>query len=274
VGVLRSSIATQPPAPSPESSRLGESLNPSSVADFETKLLAASEALRRAEERATAGQLALEVIHEIRNPLQALGYLVFLTQQSAGDPDKVSGYMQAAEEQMATLNQIATGTLRLAKDSPSPQPVSVSVLTEAAIRIHQRTIDSKRARLVKDIREEIVVEAYTREILQVISNLIVNALDAIPETGTVHLRVRKSGGRVCILVADNGHGIPKENTPLLFQPFFSTKEGRGTGLGLCVSKRIIDHHNGTICVRSSVRPGRSGTAFRISLPAETLRPSL
>jgi signal transduction histidine kinase len=221
--VLRSSIATQPPAPSPESSRLGESLNPSSVADFETKLLAASEALHRAEERATAGQLALEVIHEIRNPLQALGYLVFLTQQSAGDPDKVRGYMQAAEEQMATLNQIATGTLRLAKDSPSPQPVSVSVLTEAAIRIHQRTIDSKRARLVKDIREEIFVEAYTREILQVISNLIVNALDAIPETGTVHLRVRKSGGRVRILVADNGHGIPKENTSRLFQPSLAPK---------------------------------------------------
>jgi signal transduction histidine kinase len=241
-------------------------MNPSSVADFETKLLAASEALRRAEERATAGQLAMEVIHEIRNPLQALGYLVFLTQRNADDAEKVRGYMLSAEEQMATLSQIATGTLRLARDCPSPQSVSVSVLTDAAIRIHQRTIDSKRAHLVKDVRGDVVVEAYTREILQVVSNLIVNALDAIPENGTVHLRVRKSGGRVRILVADNGHGIPKENAPLIFQPFFTTKEGRGTGLGLCVSKRIIDHHNGTICVRSSVRPGRSGTAFRISLP--------
>jgi signal transduction histidine kinase len=177
--------------------------------------------------------------------------------------------MQVAEEQMATLCEVATGTLRLARDSPSPQPVSVTVLTEAAVRIHQRTIDEKRARLVKDIRGEIVVEAYTREILQVVSNLIVNALDAIAEAGTVHLRVRKCGGRVRIVVADNGHGISKENAAQIFQPFFTTKDGRGTGLGLSVSKRIIDHHNGTIRVRTSVRPGRSGTAFQISLPAQS-----
>jgi signal transduction histidine kinase len=240
---------------------------PSTIADFETRLGVASEALRKAEERATAGQLAMEVIHEIRNPLQALEYLVYLTLRDAADAERVRGYMQNAEEQMATLSEIAIGTLRLARDSPSPQPVSVSLLTEAALRIHQRAIDSKRARLVKDIRGEIVVEAYTREILQVVSNLIVNALDAIPENGTVHLRVRKSGGRVRIVVADNGQGIPKENAALIFEPFFTTKEGRGTGLGLCVSKRIIDRHKGTIRVRSSVRPGRSGTAFQISLPA-------
>jgi signal transduction histidine kinase len=74
---------------------------------------------------------------------------------------------------------------------------------------------------------------------------------------------------VRIVVGDNGQGIPKPNIALIFQPFFTTKEERGTGLGLCVSKRIIDHHNGTIRVRSSVRPGRSGTAFQISLPAES-----
>jgi signal transduction histidine kinase len=240
---------------------------PISNAEFETKMVQTSEALRKAEERATAGQLAMEVIHEIRNPLQALEYLVFLTGQDAEDAEKVRGYMHLAGEQMATLNQIAVGTLRLAKDCPSPQPVSVSVLTEAALRIHQRAIDAKRARLVKDVRGEIVVEAYTREILQVVSNLIVNALDAIAEDGTVHLRVRKCRGRVRIVIADNGHGISKENVGQLFQPFFTTKGARGTGLGLCVSKRIIDHHNGTIRVRSSVRPGRSGTAFQISLPA-------
>jgi signal transduction histidine kinase len=110
-------------------------MNPSTIADFESKLVIASEALRRAEERATAGQLAMEVIHEIRNPLQALEYLVFLTLRDAEDTEKVRGYMQGAEEQIATPSQIATGTLRLARDSPFPQPVSVSVLTEAALRI-------------------------------------------------------------------------------------------------------------------------------------------
>ncbi|HEY1986882.1 MAG TPA: ATP-binding protein [Terracidiphilus sp.] len=240
---------------------------PPTIPDLEFKLGVTESALQRAEERATAGQLALEVMHEIRNPLQALGYLVYLTLQDAEEPEKVRHNMRVAEEQMATLSRIAGEPLRFARTSPTAHPVDLGLLAEAALRIHQRTIDSKRARLIKDVPGEIVAEVYTGEMLQVISNLMVNALDAIPENGTVCLRLRKSGGKVRILVADNGHGIPKENIDRIFQPFFTTKEGRGTGLGLSLSKKIIDHHKGKIQVRSSVRPGKSGTAFQILLPA-------
>jgi signal transduction histidine kinase len=236
------------------------------ISELELRLGIAEAALQRAEERATAGQLALEVMHEIRNPLQALAYLLYLTQQQAEDPEKVRHNMQVADEQITTLGRIAGEPLRFVRSSPSPSPVDLSVLAEAAHRIHQRAIESKRARFVKDVRSDIVAEVYMGEMLQVISNLVVNALDAITENGTVFLRVRKSGGKVRIVVADNGHGIPKENLKRIFQPFFTTKEGRGTGLGLSLSKKIIDHHKGTIQVRSSVRPGRSGTAFQILLP--------
>ena len=242
-------------------------MGPAIIADLQAKLALAAEALRKSEERATSGQLALEVMHEIRNPLEALGYLVHLTQQDAEDPERVRHHMHVAEEQIAVLNDIAGGTLRLARASPTPRPVDLSVLAEAALRMHQRAIESKGVRLVKDVRGELVVEVCTGEMLQVISNLMVNALDAIPEKGTVCLRLRKCGGKVRIVVADNGHGIPREIIGQVFTPFFTTKEGRGTGLGLSLSKKIIDRHKGTIRMRSSVRPGRSGTAFQISLPA-------
>lgn len=237
-----------------------------SILELKAQLDGATEALRRSEERATAGQLALEIMHEVRNPLEALGYLVYLTLHEPEEPEKVRSNMLMAQEQLAILDRIAGGTLGLARTSLTPKPVNLASLAEAALRIHQRTIDSKRVHLVKDVRGDLVAEVYTSEMLQVISNLMANALDAIPPSGTVFLRLRKSRAGVRIVVADNGHGIRKEHQEKIFQPFFTTKEGRGTGLGLSLSRKILERHNGTIRMRSSVRPGKSGTIFQIRLP--------
>ncbi len=105
------------------------------------------------------------------------------------------------------------------------------------------------------------------EILQVVSNLIVNALDALPADGTLTLRLRKRTNSIQMLIADNGHGIPAKHAAFIFEPFFTTKAERGTGIGLALSKKIVERHGGRIWVRSSVRVGKSGTTFRISLPA-------
>jgi signal transduction histidine kinase len=102
--------------------------------------------------------------------------------------------------------------------------------------------------------------------LQVISNLIHNSIDALPQDGILRLRLRKAEGEIHLLIADNGHGIPAEYADEIFQPFITTKEERGTGLGLALTKRIVERHRGTIRMRSSVRPGKSGTLFKISLP--------
>jgi signal transduction histidine kinase len=236
-------------------------------ADLELKLEIATEALRKAEERATAGQLALEMIHEIKNPLQALGYLNYLALESADDPTAVRNYIRLAEEQVETLGQITIQTLGFAKSSRIPRPIDLALLTESALRIHQRTIEAKKVRLVKDLQADLVAEVHTGEILQVISNVIVNALDALSANGTLCLRLRKRQGELQFVIADNGHGIPAENAEGIFQPFFTTKPETGTGLGLALSKKIIERHRGRISMRSSVRPGRSGTIFKISLPA-------
>ncbi len=236
------------------------------IADLQSRLTLMSEALRKAEERATAGLLALELMHEIRNPLEAVGNLTYLAGEEAENAEAVRMYIRRIEEQLATLNHIANQTLGFARTSHSPQQVRLSTLAEAALRIHQGTMQAKQIHIVKDLPEDLVAEIYTTEMLQVISNLIVNSLDALPRDGTLFVRLRKRSSEIHLVVADNGHGIPAENIDQVFEPFFTTKK-IGTGLGLALSKRIVEHNRGRISLRSSVRPGKSGTTFKISLPA-------
>jgi signal transduction histidine kinase len=233
----------------------------------QNELTLLAEALRKADERATAGQLALEMLHEIRNPLEALANLLYLANREAENRESVRKYLGLAEEQIVTVNQIANQTLSFAKPIRSAHSSNLAGVAEAALRIHQRTIQAKKVHLVKDLPEELVAEVHVSEMLQVLSNVIVNALDALPPEGTLRLRLRKRQGQIQFLIADNGHGIPKEHVGEIFQPFFTTKEERGTGLGLVLSKNIVERHRGKIQLRSSVRPGKSGTVFKISLPA-------
>jgi signal transduction histidine kinase len=224
------------------------------------------EALRRTDELALAGRLALELMHEINNPLDALGNLTYLAMQEQVETNQVGTYLQQIQEQVNTLKRIVSQTLGLAKSSPVLKEERLNELTQAALRIHGKAIKNRRIHLLPEIPEELSVEVRAGEILQVLSNLIANALDALPEAGTLRLRVRKTSGSVHILVADNGQGIPVEYTESIFEPFFTTKQGRGTGLGLHISKKIIEGHQGRIRMRSSVREGKSGTTFRVSLP--------
>ena len=171
------------------------------ILDLQDKLAIATEALRKSEERATAGRLALEVMHDIRNPLESLRNLTYLTCLDANNPDEVRNYMALADEQMAIVLDIANTTLGFAKAASGPQPVNLILLAESALRIHQQTIEAKRVRLVKDLPNEIVAPIYTGEMLQVLSNLIHNALDALPSEGTLCLRFRQREGKVHLVVA-------------------------------------------------------------------------
>jgi signal transduction histidine kinase len=234
--------------------------------DLQSRLAITEEALRLSEERGAAGQLALELMHEVKNPLETLGHLTYLA-QSESDPEQVKTYLRLADEQMKTLGQIASHTLGFARARSAPQRLSVTALTEAAIRIHQRAIDQKKIHLVRKPSEDHEVMMYPGQMLQVLSNLIANALDALVEDEHLHLNIRRRAGRIEIIVADNGTGIAQEHLERVFEPFFSTKDTRGTGLGLSLSKKIIERHQGTIRMRSSCGPRRTGTIFRISLPA-------
>lgn len=206
-------------------------------------------------------------MHEIRKPLDALDNLLYLSFQKAGEPEAVRNYVRLAREQTATLSQISATVLDFARYSLVPKPTCLVAVAKAALRIHQKAIEAKKIHIVKNFPESLKAQVHSGEILQLVSNLVANALDALPPEGTVWLKLRKRRDQVHLVVADNGHGIPYEVVAQAFQPFFTTKGDRGTGIGLSLSRKVVDHHHGEIRLRSSVRPGKSGTMFKITLPA-------
>jgi signal transduction histidine kinase len=151
-------------------------------------------------------------------------------------------------------------------------------LLQGVLDLYDRRI--KNSGINIDVRHENAppVHVFAGEIRQVISNLLMNAIDAMPEGGRIAIRVRaardwandgRAGAR--IIIADNGRGIPESLKTRIFEPFFTTKGQKGTGLGLWVSEGIVQKHQGTLRVRSTQRPGRSGTCFSIFLPAAGTR---
>jgi signal transduction histidine kinase len=236
--------------------------------ELKTRVTALEEALRQAEIRATVGRLALEMIHEIRNPLDALSSLTFLARQEAHHPDKVKSYLELAEEQMANLRYISSKTLRYSQAASTFEAADLVKVAEAALRIHQNRIKQGNIRLMIDLPAQLIAPMHFGEMLQVISNLVSNALDALSEGGSLRLRVRAQRDEVHILLADSGHGIPSEDLDSIFKPFFTTKGIHGTGIGLALIEKIVKGHRGRIRVRSSMQQHRCGTTFRISIPGK------
>jgi len=124
----------------------------------------------------------------------------------------------------------------------------------------------------KEFRDAREIYGFPGELRQLFSNLLVNAIEAMSQNGRLHLRVARareqSSGRegVCVVFADSGRGIRPEDRARLFEPFYTTKKDSGTGLGLWLVEEIVRKHHGKIRVRSSVRPGASGTIFWLFLP--------
>ena len=226
------------------------------------------EALRKTRSLASAGRYAAIVVHDINNPLEAATNLAYLLKEDADDPTKVRKYALLLEEQLAIVAGIARRTLEYHRLPDGMKSLNLTEVANAAIRVHEHKIAAKAVTLQKALPEEVFVTANAGELLQVLTNLLANALDAVPAKGTLSVKIRKSQHEAHVLVVDNGHGIPESLLAKVFDPFFTTKQDTGTGLGLAISKSIVERHSGRIRARSCVRPGRSGTAFRISLPLE------
>ncbi len=225
--------------------------------------------LRRSQSLSIAGQFAAAVMHEINNPLEAASNLAYLIRAEAENPAKVRAYTGLLEEQLSHVLRIAQQTLSFYRASNGQKPIDLVGVAEAALRVHEHKLGAKELRLIKSFPKVATVKAHPGELLQVVSNLVANALDALETNGVLSIRIRKCATDVHMTIADNGHGIPEAALPRLFEPFFSTKQGYGTGIGLALSKSIIERHRGNIRLRTCVRPGRRGTAFRISLPLHT-----
>lgn len=226
-------------------------------------------ALRTAEKLAATGKLANAIAHEINNPLEAITNLLFLA-QSSDSLGFVKEMLKLATVQMERVSRITRQALAFHRETEYPVPVDVGAIVEEVAALYDRIAVSRRVRIVCDHKPTLTIYGFPGQLTQVIGNLIRNAAEAALPGTRVTVRAREisranqTGTRVTI--HDRGNGIPPEIQEKIFDPFFTTKDLKGSGLGLWVSRQLIEKHGGTIRFRTSQGPDLHGTVFEIFLP--------
>lgn len=227
-------------------------------------------ALRRSEQLAAAGRLAASIAHEINNPLEAVTNLLYLARMDSNVNGNSHQLLEEADRELRRLSHIAARSLKFYRQHTAPSWCSLEEQIESVLFFYETEIKTRNLSLERRYHPAPEVLYHPGEFRQVITNLIGNALDALPRFGRLVVGVRPSQdatGRpgVAVTVADNGSGMDREMRDHLFHPFATTKGEAGTGLGLWVSKGILDKHQSRIAVRSK---RNSGTVFRLFLPLE------
>ena len=231
----------------------------------------AEETLRKSEKLAVAGRLAATISHEINNPLQAVTSLQHLM---SGFPmsDELRSYLRLAEEELARVTHIVTHALKFHRQATNARDEKLSELLDTTVAVYQGRLRNSGIRLTRKYTEQQQVHCMGAEIRQVFANLVGNAIDASRSGGAIILKTsdcRLSGSGepgVRVTVADTGHGMDAHLLTRLFEPFFTTKGTVGTGLGLWVSKGILNKHGATMRVKSREAGSGSGTVFSIVFP--------
>jgi len=228
-------------------------------------------ALLRSEKLLVTSRLASSVSHEINNPLEAITNLIYLAKSKAVN-DEARTYLEETEKELARIAYIANQSLRFHRQQSAPIEIDVSETLREVIRFYEPRLGAGNITLHFDSQPVPELLCCASEIRQVFGNLIQNGLEAMPKGGRMRLRVRpcidwRSGSPgVRVTIANSGTGMSMQTKMRIYEPFFTTKDGTNTGLGLWVAAGIVDRHRGTIQVWSSTAPDRGGTAFSVVLP--------
>jgi PAS domain S-box-containing protein len=235
-----------------------------------THLKRAEAALIQSEKLAAVGRLAASISHEINNPLEAITNLIYIAKSHNDLPPEVAEHLAIAESEVLRCSQITTQTLRFHRQSAGPTSTTAAQLFDSVITLYQGRLSNRNIIVHRGTITPTPFHCLEGEIRQVLSNLIANAIDAMRQGGggrlilRAHRATHRTGAPgVRITIADDGHGMSPEIQERIFQPFYTTREAAGTGLGLWISKDIIDGHAGHLKVRS--RP-HNGTVFSLFLP--------
>lgn len=245
-----------------EINRLRHSLN-----DMGEKLRRAQADMVARTRLATMGQIAANMTHEIRNPLEAMsGAVEILSSEpklSADSRDSVS----ILREEIRNLDDYLNQYLEFARPVPvNPVSTDVNPLVEDCLILLRPLLRKKQVKVSAELADGLPsCRLDENQLKRVIVNIVLNSIEAIPDRGALQVSTRTRAGRVEISVADNGEGIREEDLPRVFDPYFTTK-GSGSGLGLPLSKMIVEQHDGAILIESL--PGR-GSVVTVALPAES-----
>jgi len=264
--------------------RLEVSLSISPVRDHSGQIVGAAKILRdisarkalelsllQAEKLAATGRVAATIAHEINNPLEAVVNLLYLARQQATDPAQAE-YLVAAEGEVARVSHIAKQTLGYYRDPTTVISTSLSDVAAEVVRIYEPRLKAAGIHIERRLDPSPDIALRKGEIMQVLSNLITNAIYAMPSGGTLSVAVQREPDGVVVSVQDTGIGIAPDQLPRIFDAFYTTRTSVGTGIGLFVAKQFIEGHGGRIEVesRTSANGTKShGTKMSIFLPLQS-----
>ena len=219
--------------------------------------------------------LSISAAHEINNPLDSILNLLHLL-SSEVTSETGHHYLILIEQELGRVAQIARRALAPYKASTGPEDTDVSALVESVVDVYRSSLELKGIK-VSTRAAGAHISAYPGDLRQMISNLLLNAMDALPKGGELQVRTSAThewNGEhrrgVRLTVGDNGSGINGDHLPRIFERFFTTKGSGGSGMGLALVKDIMQKHHGTLRVRSTTRSNRSGTVFSMFLPESHL----
>ena len=237
-----------------------------------TSQIRAEEALRQTERLAAMGRVAGIIAHEINNPLEAITNAFYLLRNHPSLDEEARYYAQLGETELARVGHITKQTLGFYRESQHPVNVPMAEILDDVLQLQSRQLIMSRIILDKKFFNDGEIRGFPVELRQVFLNLISNAIQAMPHGGNLRIRMgtQRNGteGRkdLYISVCDTGTGIKPEHAKHLFEPFFTTKSAKGTGLGLWISKGIIQKYDGKIHFRSMNFKDKTITSFRVILP--------
>jgi signal transduction histidine kinase len=256
---------------------LGETFN-NMMAALEQEVLdreKLQQQLFKSTKLAAIGELAAEVAHEINNPMTGILANAMLMKRADLDRGELQRKLEVIESEAYRTRDIVHNLLDFAHEESQfrPEPVDLAAILDQTVRVVEQQAALASVTIEMELDEslpQVVVDA--NHIKQVFLNIITNAIHAMPGGGMVRISAREGGGNgdqrfLRVDLSDTGTGMDEEKQARIFDPFFTTKqEGKGTGLGLAVSQRIISEHGGEITVKSE--PGK-GSTFSVTLPAKT-----
>jgi len=212
------------------------------------------------------GKLASGLVHEINNPLDGVINCLRMLRSNRLTPVQRTRYLELAEEELFRIEDLTKRLLNLARPAqPAYAPADLNALAQKSLFfIEYRLMKSGIEQVTELVPGLPEVRVDQSAILQVVVNLLINAIDSMPSGGRLTLGTGTDDRSVWLSVADTGVGIPRENLDRIFEPFFTTKDARGSGLGLSICSSVVEQHGGTIEVTSE--PGK-GSVFTVRLPA-------
>jgi signal transduction histidine kinase len=214
------------------------------------------------ERLAIAGQMAAKIAHEISNPLETVTNVLYLLGNLALD-EEARKYVSLAQEQIGRVVAISKQTLSFYRDSHTLTPVNLRHATDNVVAAASVTFAAARKRInfVVDVPGDLKVNAIDSEVVQILTNLVANAVHYSPESETVRIAALRRNGDVEIFVSDSGPGVSPEHSSKLFQPFFTTNKVSGNGLGLWISRELARRADGDIMLV----PSNEGATFKLLL---------